>query len=645
MSHPYLGRLVIHWCDNCNVPIVDADECGLCGAKTRFVPVTPPGDARPAFTPWLQQIRDILDENLEGGAGKILVPEDKIVLLNHASYYDRLDEIIVDGYIVAKMGYHPLKKKFEIKLTIEGGRRLAQAGLGKCVVVDEGAVGPISNGANILAVGVLSVSKGICKGDEVLVTDQKGQVLAVGVARLSGEKMVGGQGLAVRPRDSAPPKPPEIHLGGQTWEAVVNANEPTLSRYESKALNFIKNTVLKFPYKIAVAFSGGKDSLVTLLLVKKALPPKEWTVFFADTGIEFPETTDYINQVIKKYDLETCFYTEHAEDRFWSDFKTFGPPARDYRWCCKTCKLGPINELIQNHLGGELLTFIGQRRYESDNRSNEPAVSINPWVAGQIRATPIKQWVALLVWIYLLREKAPINPLYNKGYERIGCWLCPANKLADLDQLKATHPQLFQKWHTSLADYQSQHSLPDIWLTLGLWRWKTLPGSLTNLLKENKITYQHPPSSSLLIGTNLDYTLAQGITPCTKGGFSVEGHFSSSLNLEPLVPYLPILGPAQYSEELGAIHLALRNSNSIKVNLFTSGAFTIRGVGNALEAEEIAKQIGELIRRQIYCTGCGICVSHCPTKAITVAKGKIQVSNVHCNSCGICARTCPALLT
>ena len=39
-----------------------------------------------------------------------------------------------------------------------------------------------------------------------------------------------------------------------------------------------------------VAFSGGKDSVVTLDLVQRALPHNSFKVLFGDTGMEFPDT-------------------------------------------------------------------------------------------------------------------------------------------------------------------------------------------------------------------------------------------------------------------------------------------------------------------------------------------------------------------
>ena len=50
-----------------------------------------------------------------------------------------------------------------------------------------------------------------------------------------------------------------------------------------------------------VAFSGGKDSLVVLDLVRQVAP--ETPVAFFDSGLEFPETYAYLEQLTKMWSL------------------------------------------------------------------------------------------------------------------------------------------------------------------------------------------------------------------------------------------------------------------------------------------------------------------------------------------------------
>jgi len=42
------------------------------------------------------------------------------------------------------------------------------------------------------------------------------------------------------------------------------------------------------------------------------------------------------------------------------------------------------------------------------------------------------------------------------------------------------------------------------------------------------------------------------------------------------------------------------------------------------------------------CTGCTTCITHCPTEAIRVRKGKAEILKERCTDCGVCIRVCPS---
>ena len=69
MRPSYLGRILLRWCDQCHTPVL-AKTCAACGAATREVPLTPPGDARPAFPADIALINSTFDEHF----GAPLVP-------------------------------------------------------------------------------------------------------------------------------------------------------------------------------------------------------------------------------------------------------------------------------------------------------------------------------------------------------------------------------------------------------------------------------------------------------------------------------------------------------------------------------------------------------------------------------------------
>lgn len=61
------------------------------------------------------------------------------------------------------------------------------------------------------------------------------------------------------------------------------------------------NTYAKFEGKVDVfhvSFSGGKDSVVTLDIVQRALPHNKFVVIFGDTGMELPETHRIVDETM-----------------------------------------------------------------------------------------------------------------------------------------------------------------------------------------------------------------------------------------------------------------------------------------------------------------------------------------------------------
>ena len=147
--------------------------------------------------------------------------------------------------------------------------------------------------------------------------------------------------------------------------------------------------------------------------------------------------------------MQDQVHIRNAYDKFWDLIDHFGPPGRDYRFCCHGLKAQRINEIIDEVAPGEkFLSFLGQRRYESFSRAAEQRVYVNSFIPQQIAAAPIKNWNAMEVWLYILhyphivnneQVKVPVNEMYYHEFERIGCYLCPASDLATLKGLREVH--------------------------------------------------------------------------------------------------------------------------------------------------------------------------------------------------------------
>jgi phosphoadenosine phosphosulfate reductase len=254
--------------------------------------------------------------------------------------------------------------------------------------------------------------------------------------------------------------------GKASWESAVTANTDVLEKAESAAGEFVKNVAEQHPHLRAnVSYSGGKDSLATLLVVIKSIG--RVPMLFADTGMEFPETYANVDETSRRYGLDVI--RTDGKNQFWENFKLQGPPAVNARWCCKVCKLTPVANLIRDQWG-ECLSFIGQRRYESAARAQSDRIWRNPNVRGQLSAAPIQNWTALHVWLYLLREHAPYNVLYEQHLDRIGCFMCPSSDMALIHMIEAEYPRLWETWSAPLEQWQHTRGLSDDWVTTGKWR-------------------------------------------------------------------------------------------------------------------------------------------------------------------------------
>lgn len=75
--------------------------------------------------------------------------------------------------------------------------------------------------------------------------------------------------------------------------AMISKNTPFMEGFVQETIKKVYNTYVEYQKKadvFYVAFSGGKDSIVTLDIVQRALPHNAFKVLFGDTGMEFPDT-------------------------------------------------------------------------------------------------------------------------------------------------------------------------------------------------------------------------------------------------------------------------------------------------------------------------------------------------------------------
>ncbi len=634
---PYLGPLLLAWCDQCNVPLVKKVRCSRCGSKTRSVPVTPPGDARPAFDADRDRIIATISLQYGDSVAQKFLPEDKVILLNSIPDIDCCEEIIVDGQIVGLHRFHVDTLSWEFVPKIEGARRLVELTDNKQVVIENSAVPFIVKGANLLRPGISTANTSIRPGEYVIGVTEQGQAVLVGIAKMTGQEMrTKARGLAVKKQYKADPQDPRLLPGGQTWNTVLEANADILQEIENEAITFVQHTAQDYHLPLVVAFSGGKDSLAVLLLVKAALNDQSYHVIFINTGIEFPETIENVYSTASHFGLENQLLVKNVDkDQFFRVLDLYGFVARDYRVCCKSVKLGPTSQLIEEHFPEGCLSFIGQRRYESHRRSASGRIWKNPWVPKQVGASPIHNWTAMMIWLYIFQKKAIYNPLYEAGFERIGCMFCPASTMSELTIIAEQCPSEWQRWQSNADKVAQRYGMSKKWLDHGFWRWKNHPPKIKELAQKMEIDLKS--SHKQQTEGALSFVLE------SKNQHEKElitGKFSKSIDLQRAAAFLPALGDVILDLERKMIDVTISKKNTlIKASLFEGGQFTLSGP----VTEKIANTFARTVLRGVLCTACGTCQSLCPNDAILI-DNHAQIIEEHCSQCKECLRgKCPSL--
>ena len=628
-----LGKNHLRWCHGCNLPILESKECPRCGERTHEVVLTPPGDARPAFEHDIGLIRDVLDRDYGEGTGKSVLPDGHLVILSKAPGLDRMDEVVVDGSVIATMRYD-IGSGWKFVSRMQGAFRIARGYTRGYVVCDPSAVPFVQESKNLMAPGVVDADPGIKPGDEVIMVTADREVVATGVARMSGPEMVSSdKGVAVKTRWYKPEEREAVDARPNSWDQAVEANRAVIEKRVAEATGFIKNTMEKHDVPAIVSFSGGKDSLATLLLTIDAglsLP-----VLFVDTGLEFEETVQHVRDTCARHGL-TLIEEKAPTDAFFGNLVYFGPPAKDYRWCCKTNKLGPtVGAIVKNYPKG-VLSFIGQRKYESEARNAKPRVWQNPWTPGQTGASPIQNWCAMHVWMYIFLRKEPFNVWYTRGLDRIGCFLCPASDLAEFD-IVAEGSSRWGQWNDYLESYMKDRGLPPEWKEYALWRWKNAPKSIREEVHRvsgrevSELTRQTkaPEAGPLIV------KVQEGYSPCVIG-YSVEAAVSRPLDLEKVKPFCHALGWVVEMDPEGefvtADYITIYREGSIicKAN--------IKNDASAHMDEAI-----QVIMRAEQCVGCGLCAARCEQGALYMVDGKVRIREDECIFCKDCFGPCPSV--
>ena len=420
------------------------------------------------------------------------------------------------------------------------------------------------------------------------------------------------------------PEPNEQPLRFVDVPAMVARNQELLEGLVQETIKKVYNTYQQYQSKVDVfyvAFSGGKDSVVALDIVQRALPHNAFMVLFGDTGMEFPDTYRVIEDV-EKYckSNEISFYRSCSNLSPIETWNKFGPPAQTMRWCCSVHKTSPqiilLRKIMNNpHFRG--MAFTGVRGDESASRSEYKDVSLGEKVKGQYSCHPILEWGSAELFTYIYARDLIINEAYKKGNSRAGCLVCPlaASKnmyfkeqsygKSETGELTTT---TFNKiiLDTTSKNLSSDEAVKEF-MDIGGWKARR-SGKELSIAKN--LSIDEFEKGVLTITTYANATdWREWIKTVGKVSFLTDGDVEVIFEGHPY-----------------KIKQTVENDRTI---------FTVNIGTNTKRDIYFMSALKTIFRKSAYCIGCGVCEANCPHGFISLHDGIVEIDDrcVKCRKC------------
>ncbi len=181
--------------------------------------------------------------------------------------------------------------------------------------------------------------------------------------------------------------------------------------------------------KYLVSVSGGKDSTALLAYTLK-LRGDDVIAFYCDTGWEHPDTYAYLDYLEQHFGIEIVHLSGQSFEELCIEEKMI--PSFRTRFCTRVLKMERSNKFVKS-FSEPVVVLTGVRRDESTNRSKEQS---HKTVSGIKYIQPLAYWSTQKVYDYLALEGIRLNPLYQKGFSRVGCYPCIFANQKDIGALE-----------------------------------------------------------------------------------------------------------------------------------------------------------------------------------------------------------------
>jgi len=186
----------------------------------------------------------------------------------------------------------------------------------------------------------------------------------------------------------------------------------SLNNKVQKSEEVIKKAFIKYGDKLAVAWTGGKDSTVLLHIIKTCFNGKvPFPVMFNDSTMEFEEVYDFIEKITKEWKLK-LIVIEHLKKDLKEFYKILDIPRKEK--FSRQMKINAINYAVKKY---KLKGFLVAIRWdEHESRSKEKYFSSRE---DHIRVHPVLHFKENDIWNYIRCFKIPYVSLYGK-YRSLG---------------------------------------------------------------------------------------------------------------------------------------------------------------------------------------------------------------------------------